>query len=600
MNALTHARRNRVPYDSMHYHHHHFHLQPTGRAAMKARARYDAAERALLQTLSPQATLSSSSMPSVYVLPADSSSVMNGGGASSPGMMMRHQSLNSPGSASVAATETGQPPRELDTNVMLQLLFQYYCRFGRTAGMNDEGTDTLDSFNFAKFTRECPGLLEGNRLSGNASSMTSGTLLNPTEVDLIFVKCKTKNARRLTYSQWLDAQSAMATVKYPTVDDPAAAFSLFLTSHVFTNAAAIGIAQAIRTGLISVEAVPGSGNRGRPRSRSSSRSGLGVSPSYNGQRSVSPGGHSMFASPSRSYEAAGPFSAAAAAAGMSPAAVRGFRLAPEVTGLAPDLHSAPAPHSSGGVPMSPAGASVSAGTPASTPAHPSAPVNVPAEYASIPGFYEALQAAQAALAKAQQQQEPAAQQQQQQQQQQSTDASSVMSRSVSGSGGVTPAAASLASSYPPPPADVYEVIARKALEIQMAQMNIAANNGNNNASFSQQPGRVMQLDPTAAALAAAAIAGSIASQGPASPARANRPWSPARAAAVRSPPMAAASSPSSTAGISATAYPSFRAVTSQGSFYMSPCEWSGVVMVLQCGRCTWCGGFGDAAPGRGS
>lgn len=61
-----------------------------------------------------------------------------------------------------------------------------------------------DSFNFSKFTRECPDLLD--------------KLLNPTEVDLIFVKCKAKTARRLTYGQFLDALSAMATVKYHDID----------------------------------------------------------------------------------------------------------------------------------------------------------------------------------------------------------------------------------------------------------------------------------------------------------------------------------------------------------------------------------------------
>jgi hypothetical protein len=37
-------------------------------------------------------------------------------------------------------------------------------------------------------------------------------------VDLIFVKCKAKTARRLTYGQFLDALSALATVKFHDVD----------------------------------------------------------------------------------------------------------------------------------------------------------------------------------------------------------------------------------------------------------------------------------------------------------------------------------------------------------------------------------------------
>ena len=54
---------------------------------------------------------------------------------------------------------------------------QYYCRFGRTSGSGDE-EEALDNANFAKFTRECPGLLDKS--------------LNPREVDLIFVKVKSR------------------------------------------------------------------------------------------------------------------------------------------------------------------------------------------------------------------------------------------------------------------------------------------------------------------------------------------------------------------------------------------------------------------------
>lgn len=76
----------------------------------------------------------------------------------------------------------------VDTNTQLQLLFQYFCRWGRTGGSGEE-SETIDSFNFAKFTRECPDLLT--------------RVLTPTEVDLIFVKCKPKGTRRLNYGQFL-------------------------------------------------------------------------------------------------------------------------------------------------------------------------------------------------------------------------------------------------------------------------------------------------------------------------------------------------------------------------------------------------------------
>jgi hypothetical protein len=59
------------------------------------------------------------------------------------------------GSAEGAAGEEAALSAPLDTNTQLQLIFQYYCRFGRTGGSGDE-QDTLDGANFAKLTRECP------------------------------------------------------------------------------------------------------------------------------------------------------------------------------------------------------------------------------------------------------------------------------------------------------------------------------------------------------------------------------------------------------------------------------------------------------------
>ena len=83
----------------------------------------------------------------------------------------------------MGAASSGAPP--LDPNMHLQLLFQYYCRFGRSGV--DHDIDTLDIVMFAKFTRDCPDLLD--------------KALNPTEVDLIFVKAKTKAQRRASYGQ---------------------------------------------------------------------------------------------------------------------------------------------------------------------------------------------------------------------------------------------------------------------------------------------------------------------------------------------------------------------------------------------------------------
>ena len=87
----------------------------------------------------------------------------------------------------------------VDTNIQLQLLFQYYCRYGRTGGQGEE-QDTMDGTNFNKLTRECPGMLDRN--------------LTPAQADLIFMKCKPKTVRRITYGQFLDALAAMAAVKF--------------------------------------------------------------------------------------------------------------------------------------------------------------------------------------------------------------------------------------------------------------------------------------------------------------------------------------------------------------------------------------------------
>lgn len=121
-----------------------------------------------------------------------------------------------------------EPAYPLDANTQLQLIFQYYCRFGRT-GPRGTAQDTIDSFNFMRLARECPGLLDAR--------------LDRAEVDLIFAKCRSKGQRRLEYRQFLDALAAMAITKYPA-EDPVTAFSLLLGHHVFKCAAAVGLREA--------------------------------------------------------------------------------------------------------------------------------------------------------------------------------------------------------------------------------------------------------------------------------------------------------------------------------------------------------------------
>ena len=145
----------------------------------------------------------------------------------------------------------------MDTTTHLQLVFQYYCRFGRTGGHYDA---TMDSFQFGKLTRDCPGLLDD--------------LITPTEVDLVFIKVKAKTARRITFSQFLDALSALATVKYyGVVEDAATAFSLLLTNQVFQTSASLGIVSAVMEGQLQV----GGDSSGRPTGVKLSASAAGQS-----------------------------------------------------------------------------------------------------------------------------------------------------------------------------------------------------------------------------------------------------------------------------------------------------------------------------------
>ena len=107
----------------------------------------------------------------------------------------------------------------MSTSDQLKFIFNYYCTFGRTGGKG-VNQDSMDSSNFMKFAKECPGLIDKR--------------LNRTETDLIFTKAKPKSKRRLDFSHFLDALSAMASKKYSKYE-PKTAFSILLAQHVFQN-----------------------------------------------------------------------------------------------------------------------------------------------------------------------------------------------------------------------------------------------------------------------------------------------------------------------------------------------------------------------------
>jgi hypothetical protein len=91
----------------------------------------------------------------------------------------------------------------------LRLIFFYYCAYGLT-GSKQSQQDTIDSSNFMKLIRESPGLLDSyHRIAGVRAGV------NPTDVDMAFVKAKDKHGRRLNYGQFLCALDRLAQIKYP-------------------------------------------------------------------------------------------------------------------------------------------------------------------------------------------------------------------------------------------------------------------------------------------------------------------------------------------------------------------------------------------------
>ncbi|CAE7780370.1 TPPP2, partial [Symbiodinium sp. KB8] len=77
--------------------------------------------------------------------------------------------------------------------------------------------DSLDSFMFMKFAKECPGLLGGG--------------VTRTDIDLIFTKARPKFERRLSFEHFLDALSAISERKHPDFP-PAEGLRLLIANHL--------------------------------------------------------------------------------------------------------------------------------------------------------------------------------------------------------------------------------------------------------------------------------------------------------------------------------------------------------------------------------
>ncbi len=107
------------------------------------------------------------------------------GGSAAPGSTTIHLPSSASSVASGADESRGGGGDDgLDTALQLQLLFQYYCRYGRTG--RETEVETLDNAMWSKFCRDSPGLLDRRA--------------SPTELDLVFYKVKAKAARRIDYN----------------------------------------------------------------------------------------------------------------------------------------------------------------------------------------------------------------------------------------------------------------------------------------------------------------------------------------------------------------------------------------------------------------
>ena len=118
------------------------------------------------------------------------SGAMAARGAASPALSRSQHA------AAAAAAEAGEIAL---TQENIKEIFEYYANFGRSSIMTYQ--TSIDSFNFMKFAKECPDLLDRE--------------LTKTEVDLIFTKAKPKFERRLHFTHFQDALAAMAERKYP-------------------------------------------------------------------------------------------------------------------------------------------------------------------------------------------------------------------------------------------------------------------------------------------------------------------------------------------------------------------------------------------------
>ena len=101
-------------------------------------------------------------------------------------------------------------------------LFHYYANYGRTASMRVE---TIDNGMFAKFLRDCPGMI--------------GADFEMTRADLCFIRCRPKGERRLPFRAFRKCLRLCAVEKMQHKLDSDAAYGLVLARHYSQNPATL-------------------------------------------------------------------------------------------------------------------------------------------------------------------------------------------------------------------------------------------------------------------------------------------------------------------------------------------------------------------------
>ena len=166
------------------------------------RIQKERANRAALPKRSPQRR----------VIPARKTDVYKRRGKAA---LMRRRSMSDHEAKANPASSMDHDRQTID---VVRDVFLFYCRFGKTGGRGSR-EDSMDSFMFMKFIKECPNLLDRRDLTR-------------AEVDLIFTKAKPKQERRLDFKHFLDALGAVSMKRYPDMNIENA-LNVLIANHVF-------------------------------------------------------------------------------------------------------------------------------------------------------------------------------------------------------------------------------------------------------------------------------------------------------------------------------------------------------------------------------